>query len=99
MNGKQLRIRSEAGEEIHSAFEWYYQRSPEAAGEFLAEITTSLAQIVSHPQLYPPYTDTTRRRILTGFPYFMIFQEKEEMILIIAVAHAKRRFGYWRGRI
>jgi hypothetical protein len=59
VNGKQLRIRSEARDEIHSAFEWCYQRSPAAAGMFLAEVTTSLAQIVSHFQLYPPYTDTT----------------------------------------
>jgi plasmid stabilization system protein ParE len=97
VNGKQLRIRSEAREEIDSAFEWYYQRSPEAAGGFLAEVTTSLAQIVSHPQLYPALYG--HYRILTGFPYSIIFQEKEEMILIIAVAHAKRRFGYWRRRI
>lgn len=99
MNRKPLRIRSEAQEEINSAFEWYFQRSPAAAEAFLTEIGASLEQIVSHPQLYPAYTKNTRRRILERFPYSVIFQEKDDVILVIAIAHAKRRAGYWRRRI
>jgi hypothetical protein len=37
--------------------------------------------------------------MLAWFPYSVIFQEKEDIVLIVAVAHAKRRPGYWRGRI
>jgi plasmid stabilization system protein ParE len=99
MRRKRLRIRSEAQEEINAAFDWYFTRSPEAADGFLTEIGASLAQIVSHPQLYPAYTKNTRRRVLAGFPYSVIFQEKDDAILVVAVAHAKRRAGYWRRRI
>jgi plasmid stabilization system protein ParE len=48
---KRIRIRSEAQEEINAAFEWYFQRSPEAAEAFLTEIGASLTLIVSRPQL------------------------------------------------
>lgn len=99
MSRKLLRIRSEAREEINSAFEWYFQRSPRAAEAFLAEVATALAQIVSHPQLYPQYTANTRRRVLERFPYSVIFQEKDDRILIVAVAHSKRQFDYWKGRL
>ena len=99
MKRKRLRIHSQAQEEINEAFDWYFKRSPEAAEAFLTEIGVSLAQIDAHPQLYPPYTKNTRRRVLAGFPYSVIFQEKDEIILIVAVAHAKRRPGYWRKRI
>jgi len=99
MRRKRLRIRSEAQEEINAAFDWYFKRSPEAADRFLTEIGASLAQIASHPQLYPVYTKNTRRRVLTGFPYSVIFQLKDDAILVVAVVHAKRRAGYWRGRI
>jgi hypothetical protein len=37
--------------------------------------------------------------VLAKFPYSVIYKEKDEVILIVAVAHAKRRPGYWRGRI
>jgi plasmid stabilization system protein ParE len=99
VNRKQIRIQSEAQEEINQAFEWYFERSPAAADAFLTEIGASLAQVASHPQLYPAYTKNTRRRILSGFPYSLIFQEKDDVILVVAVAHAKRRPGYWRARI
>jgi hypothetical protein len=36
---------------------------------------------------------------MRDFPYSVIFQEKGEAILIIAVAHAKRRPGYWKARV
>jgi plasmid stabilization system protein ParE len=96
---KALRIRSEASGEIDSAFEWYFQRSPKAADAFLTEVDASLAQIASYPQLHPSYTKNTRRCILEKFPYSVVFQEKDDIILVIALAHAKRCFGYWHGRI
>ncbi len=99
MKRKKLRIQAQAQQEINEAFDWYFKRSPEAADAFLTEIGASLKQIASHPQLYPAYTKNTRRRVLTTYPYSVIFQEKEDMILVVAVAHAKRRPGYWRKRV
>jgi plasmid stabilization system protein ParE len=99
MKQKRIRIQSQAQEEINEAFDWYFKRSPEAADAFLTEIGESLAQIVSRPQLYSAYTKKTRRRILANFPYSVVFQKKDDVILVVAVAHAKRRPGYWRGRI
>jgi plasmid stabilization system protein ParE len=99
MMRKSIRIQSQAQEEINQAFDWYFLRNPEAASAFLTEIGTALARIVSHPQLYPIYTKNTRRCVLANFPYSAIYQEKDEVILIVALAHAKRRPGYWRGRI
>lgn len=99
MKGKSLRIRPEAQEEINATFEWYYQRSPRAADAFLTEVGTTLAQIASQPQLCPVFTKNTRKRALRRFPYSVIFQDREEMILVVAIAHAKRRPGYWSNRL
>jgi plasmid stabilization system protein ParE len=96
---KRIRIHSQTQHEINEAFEWYFKRSPKTAEAFLTEIGTALAQIAAHPQLYPIYTKNTRKRVMEKFPYSVIFQEKVEVILIAAVAHAKRRPGYWRVRI
>jgi plasmid stabilization system protein ParE len=98
MNRKRLRIHSQAQQEIHEAFDWYFKRSFQTAEAFLDEIGKSLSQIVSHPKLYPAYLHHTRRRILKGFPYSVIFQEKEDTLRVLAIAHAKRRPGYWRSR-
>jgi hypothetical protein len=46
-----------------------------------------------------PYLRGMRRVMLHRFPYFVVFRELPHKIQIIAVAHAKRRPGYWRGRV
>lgn len=99
MKRKRLRILAQAQQEISEAFDWYFNRSHEAADAFLTEIGASLKQIASHPQLYPAFTKNTRRRVLANYPYFIVFQEKEDIILVVAIAHAKRRPGYWRKRV
>ena len=99
MKQKPVRIRSEAQAEIEEAFEGYRKESRELAVRFLDEIGTSLDLIRLHPSLYPISTKNTRRRILRSFPYSVIYQEKDDVILIIAVAHAKRRPGYWKKRL
>jgi plasmid stabilization system protein ParE len=90
---------SKAQEEINEAFDWYFKRSHEAAEAFLGEVGSSLKQIVSSTRQYPSFTKSTRRLLLRRFPYAVIFQEKDEAILVVAVAHAKRRPGYWAGRL
>jgi plasmid stabilization system protein ParE len=99
MKSKPVRIRSEAQAEIEEAFERYRKESRELADRFLVEIGTSLDLIRLHPRLYPIATRNTRRRILHTFPYSVVYQEKQDAILIVAVAHAKRNEGYWSKRL
>jgi len=45
--------------------------------------------------LHPPF----RRCLVPQFPYSIIFTIEPTFILVIAVAHAKRKPGYWQDRI
>lgn len=99
MTSKQVRIRPEAELEIEEAFERYRQESPAIADRFLREIRVPLKKIRSHPRLYPPYTKSMRRRILGSFPFSVIYQERDDTIMIIAIAHARRHEGHWSKRL
>ncbi|MFB3820344.1 MAG: type II toxin-antitoxin system RelE/ParE family toxin, partial [Candidatus Methylomirabilales bacterium] len=39
-----------------------------------------------------------RRVVVARFPYSIVYREDAESIVIVAVAHQRRRPGYWRGR-
>jgi hypothetical protein len=39
-----------------------------------------------------------RKVLVKKYPYSLIFQWRSGSITIVAVAHAKRRPSYWRGR-
>lgn len=45
-----------------------------------------------------PYLADTRRYLLRRFPFFVVFREVADRVQIVAVAHARRRPGYWLGR-
>ena len=52
-------------------------------------------------QLFPgvPPELEVRRRVLRRFPYVLAFKVYGEELVVIAVAHARRRPGYWLHRV
>jgi hypothetical protein len=52
----------------------------------------------SRSRSYPSYEAGTRRYNFTVYPYSLIYRVSEKEITIVAVAHAKRKPGYWKTR-
>jgi toxin ParE1/3/4 len=95
-----VELHEEAAAEYDSTFDWYLQRSPDAALRFDAEFDRALAEIAHAPQRWARGTHHTRRFLLRTFPFFLIYRELAGGNLqIVAVAHTSRRPGYWRERI
>jgi len=46
----------------------------------------------------PNYEAGTRRYQFSVYPYSLIYRVTEQEITIVAVAHAKRKPGYWTNR-
>ena len=42
---------------------------------------------------------TVRRRAVTRFPYHVVYLELESHIRILAIAHDRRKPGYWHDRL
>jgi hypothetical protein len=49
--------------------------------------------------MWPPYEGDTRRYLLKRFPFAVIYLTSEKKIQIVAVAHCKRKPGYWKERL
>jgi plasmid stabilization system protein ParE len=58
-----------------------------------------MERIAAEPERWPEHLAGTRRLILDRFPYLVIYQIRASSIRIIAIAHARRREGYWRWRL
>lgn len=50
------------------------------------------------PELGAPWRGTNRRMPLRRFPYSIVYLLLPEEIRVIAIAHQRRKPGYWRGR-
>ena len=76
----------------------YAGRDPRVAARFAEELEAALNRIAEAPHRWPLYLHGTRRVRLTRFPYLLPYREEPSRILVVAIAHAKRRPGYWRKR-
>lgn len=96
-----IEFHHEAGLEFDAAFEWYMERSPDAAVRFDAEVNRALTQILVAPKRWAAGPHSTRRFLLRQFPYILIYRERLSFgdVQILAVAHTSRRPGYWKKRM
>lgn len=89
----------EARAEVLAAEAWYTAKGGlRVSDQFLAELRECLAGIVESPLAWPEYFEGTRRRLLGRFPYSVVYRLDPDRILVVAVAHLKRRPGYWLRR-
>lgn len=89
----------EATAEYDAAFDWYLERSPDAALRFDAEVDRALVQIIAAPRRWASGPHSTRRFLLRQFPFTLVYREQASRIQIVAVAHTSRKPGYWKARL
>ena len=103
MNPK-VRFEDEADAEYRDAGRWYEDRREHLGVEFLDAVDAAIDQIVAMPRAGVPVPRMppdlpVRRRGVTRFPYHVVYVETETHIRILAIAHDRRRPGYWKPRL
>jgi toxin ParE1/3/4 len=86
-------------QEFEAADDWYLSRNVDASIAFLSDVHAALGNISEAPSRWPTYLYGTRRFVLQRFPFSIVYLEDAELVTIIAVAHGKRKPGYWKRRI
>ncbi|MDP8989789.1 MAG: type II toxin-antitoxin system RelE/ParE family toxin [Acidobacteriota bacterium] len=99
MTSNLLRFHPEAATELEAAVEWYATRSLRAGDEFVAEFDQAIDKILQSPTRWRRESGPWRRYVLHRFPFLILYREHSPGIEIVAVAHGRRRPGYWRQRI
>lgn len=93
-----VQILPEAEAEIREAFLWYFERSPIAADAFRAETFLAIDRLAVDALMWPEDEDAIRKHVLRHFPYTVFYEIRDTMVTVLAVAHQRRKPGYWRKR-
>jgi toxin ParE1/3/4 len=98
MSNNIVEFHPEALEEAKAARDWYAEHSLIASKAFLSEMIHSVEKVSEDPEIWPLYEKGTRRYVFPRFPFSLIYRTIKNKIQIVAVAHSKRKPGYWKTR-
>jgi hypothetical protein len=92
-----------AAADLGSAGDWYDQQLPGLASDLTDEVERALEAIAERPSTWPlwPGVDPVlgvRRFLLPRFPFAIGYVAEGGTITVLAVAHLRRRPGYWLRR-
>jgi plasmid stabilization system protein ParE len=99
VSAEQVDYFPEARRELEDAFEWYLERSLQAAEAFVRETDRAVSLIAAAPRVWPSFEAGTRRYVVQRFPYNIIYRETTIGIEVVAVAQQMRRPRYWHRRV
>ena len=94
-----VRFHPAAAQEVESTYDWYAARNPAAAHGFREELRQAVDAVAEHPETWPRYGSRARRYVLPSFPFTLVYVLQGDEVEVIAVAHGRRRPGYWRTRL
>lgn len=89
----------EADREMIEAARYYQSLSSGLGDDYLAEVERAVQSIASSPQTWPVLEGDLRRRLIKRFPFVILYRIEPNKILIVAVAHLRKKPGYWKKRI
>jgi plasmid stabilization system protein ParE len=87
----------EAQAEFIAAARHYEAQANNLGLDFISAVETTYRRLVTFPESGRPFASRLGRVLVPGFPY-LIYRAEPDRLLIVAVAHVRRRPGYWRSR-
>ena len=98
MSGFVVEILPAAEREFQEAFLWYFERSPLATDAFRSEVLDAIDALADDADVWPKNEDGISVRVLTRFPYTVYYDVVGNTATVLAIAHQRRKPGYWRDR-
>jgi toxin ParE1/3/4 len=94
-----IRVHPAATSEAVEAAAWYFRRSECRGLSFFERLRQAYAEVEAHPLRWALYRKRTRHFKLRGFPDLVVYRPWQDGVLVLTVAHGKRKPAYWAKRL
>ncbi len=88
-----------ASQELLKEIDWYEGKRRGLGDQFLNRVTQALEHIQTLPESCPVLLGRARKKPLRQFPFSVIYSVDSRGIFVLAIAHQKRRWDYWKDRL
>lgn len=94
----------EARAEFFAEVDWYDAREAGLGTRFEGAVRSAIDDACDSPEAWPAWSDWGRKPLIRSkgvneFPYRLVYYVPGDKLVVVALAHSKRRPGYWRARI
>ena len=98
-----IRLAASARRELGEAARWHEKQRPGLGRELKEAVSSVLRIIAEQPEVGSRLRSRLQRSLLRylvpRFPYQVIYYATERDLVVLAVAHTRRRPSYWRERL
>ncbi len=85
--------------ELAEAVSYLNEQSEGLGFEFAVEVKQTIIRIIQYPYAWTELSKRTRRCRTKRFPYGLVYQIRDDLILIVAVMHLRRHPDTWKSRL
>lgn len=98
---RRLELHEGAKAEVGEAARWYESERRGLGLEFMAALDHAFEDLLFMPEMWPLWREGLpwRRARVKRFPYVVFYRVMDGTVRVVAVAHTRRKPGYWAGRV
>ena len=82
--------------EFAAAVAYYNGECPGLGYEFAAEVFRTIERVSAMPEAWPKLSRRTRRCVTRRFPYGIVYQQREDVLIVVSVMHLHRHPDSWK---
>ena len=94
-----FRFLAPAQTELLEAITYYAEINAELGVRFEQALARAVRAAAAHPERGAPRSRNTRRWLVQGFPFGVIYREVAGEIVVVPVAHQRKQPSYWERRL
>jgi len=85
-----IRLHPKAQEDLQEALKHYSKIGLNLEKKFIDNLDLVFNKILDFPNLYQYETKTSQKVLMDKFPYILIYEQYEDIIMILAIFHTSR---------
>ena len=94
-----IRLVDAARHEFDEAIDYYSKHSGSAVTSFIDAFEKAKTRLAAFPHAGAHIRPGSRRILIKRFPYMLVYRIEGDHIVVYALAHQRRRPGYWKKRL
>lgn len=85
-----IKLHEKAEKDLKEALDYYFEIDAKLEKKFISYLEQTFNKVLKFPNLYQYETKTAQKVLIDKFPYIVIYEQFEDIIMVLAIFHTSR---------